>query len=257
MDFLQGRIATIHDFGVDLEKISVRLKALSVQKPICLILPMLYSEIKSESLSQILDELSQCDFLTKVSVALSASNKREYREVVELFDELPIPHSVIWCNSPNIQRILNEVAKRGIDVSGFSGKGRDVWIAIGVESTRHYALGFHDVDIVNYSRSIPIKLFYPILEEQMDFFFNKGYYARIGIKDRQIYGRVVRLLVFPLIEAFEQHIKQPSDFIKYMQSFKYPLAGEFAITSDLAENIRIPADWGFEIGLLAEVYRNA
>jgi glucosyl-3-phosphoglycerate synthase len=29
------------------------------------------------------------------------------------------------------------------------------------------------------------------------------------------------------------------------------------MTSDLALNIRIPADWGLEVGLLAEVYRNA
>ena len=35
-----------------------------------------------------------------------------------------------------------------------------------------------------------------------------------------------------------------------------PLAGEFAFTKDLAMNLRIPCDWGLEIGLLSEVYRN-
>jgi glucosyl-3-phosphoglycerate synthase len=34
------------------------------------------------------------------------------------------------------------------------------------------------------------------------------------------------------------------------------LSGEIAIYSDLAMRLRIPCDWGFEIGLLAELYRN-
>ncbi|MEB3246282.1 MAG: glycosyl transferase, partial [Synechococcus sp.] len=34
------------------------------------------------------------------------------------------------------------------------------------------------------------------------------------------------------------------------------LAGEFAFTTDLAMNLRIPSDWGLEVGLLSEVYRH-
>ncbi|RLA78287.1 MAG: glycosyl transferase, partial [Deltaproteobacteria bacterium] len=37
---------------------------------------------------------------------------------------------------------------------------------------------------------------------------------------------------------------------------RYPLAGEFSMHADLARVTRIPADWGLEIGLLAEIYRN-
>jgi glucosyl-3-phosphoglycerate synthase len=35
------------------------------------------------------------------------------------------------------------------------------------------------------------------------------------------------------------------------------LSGEIAIYSDLAMRLRIPCDWGFEMGLLAELCRNA
>ena len=42
-----------------------------------------------------------------------------------------------------------------------------------------------------------------------------------------------------------------------MQSFSYPLAGEIALYSDLATHLRVPSDWGLELGLLSEVYRNA
>jgi glucosyl-3-phosphoglycerate synthase len=41
-----------------------------------------------------------------------------------------------------------------------------------------------------------------------------------------------------------------------MDSFRYPLSGEFAMSRDLASQVRIPSDWGLEVGLLSEVYRN-
>ena len=40
-------------------------------------------------------------------------------------------------------------------------------------------------------------------------------------------GRVVRLLVFPLLNALEKTIGK-SDYLDFMKSFKYPLAGEFS-----------------------------
>ena len=47
-----------------------------------------------------------------------------------------------------------------------------------------------------------------------------------------------------------------SSFIRYLNSFRYPLSGEIAIYSDLALNLRFSGDWGFEIGMLAELFRN-
>jgi glucosyl-3-phosphoglycerate synthase len=45
-------------------------------------------------------------------------------------------------------------------------------------------------------------------------------------------------------------------FLAYLDSFRYPLAGEFCMYADVARLNRIPGDWGLEIGVLAEVYRN-
>jgi glucosyl-3-phosphoglycerate synthase len=45
-------------------------------------------------------------------------------------------------------------------------------------------------------------------------------------------------------------------FLTFLDSFRYALAGEFALNSHLAREIRIPADWGLEIGVLAEVFRS-
>lgn len=41
-----------------------------------------------------------------------------------------------------------------------------------------------------------------------------------------------------------------------MDSYRYPLAGEFCLVRDLARVIRIPSDWGLEVGILSEIYQN-
>ena len=41
-----------------------------------------------------------------------------------------------------------------------------------------------------------------------------------------------------------------------MDSFRYPLAGEFSFRRDVLYDLRIPSDWGLEIGVLSEMYRN-
>jgi glucosyl-3-phosphoglycerate synthase len=45
-------------------------------------------------------------------------------------------------------------------------------------------------------------------------------------------------------------------FLRFLDSFRYALAGEFAMRTNLARVNRIPADWGLEVGVLAEMYRN-
>jgi glucosyl-3-phosphoglycerate synthase len=41
-----------------------------------------------------------------------------------------------------------------------------------------------------------------------------------------------------------------------MDTFRYPLSGEIALDVDLARRTRIPADWGLEVGMLADVFRS-
>jgi glucosyl-3-phosphoglycerate synthase len=44
--------------------------------------------------------------------------------------------------------------------------------------------------------------------------------------------------------------------LEYLDSFRYILAGEFSMDVNLAHLIRIPGDWGLEVGVLAEIHRN-
>jgi glucosyl-3-phosphoglycerate synthase len=66
----------------------------------------------------------------------------------------------------------------------------------------------------------------------------------------------MRLLVTPLLRALKSIIG-PQPLLVYMDTFRYPLAGEFSMDVDLARRVRIPYDWALEVGMLAEIYRNA
>jgi glucosyl-3-phosphoglycerate synthase len=70
-----------------------------------------------------------------------------------------------------------------------------------------------------------------------------------------MHGRVTRLFVTPLIRALQRTIG-PHPLLTFFDSFRYPLAGEFSMDAQLARINRIPGDWGLEVGVLAEVYRN-
>jgi len=70
-----------------------------------------------------------------------------------------------------------------------------------------------------------------------------------------MHGRVTRLFVTPIIRSLEK-LLGPLPLLTYLDSFRYPLAGEFSMIADLARINRIPGDWGIEVETLAEVYRN-
>jgi glucosyl-3-phosphoglycerate synthase len=191
-----------------------------------------------------------------VLIPLSARNEKEFSQVKSFFSTLPQDHLIIWCNGPRVSNLLTELKDEGINVINYPGKGRDVWLAFGIASLQSYAIALHDADIQTYTELIPAKLLFPILEPELDFKFSKGFYARVNLENQIIYGRVFRLFVYPLLNALVNELGYEPDFLNYLRSFRYPLSGEFAMTKDIAIDVDIPGDWGIEIGVLAEIYRN-
>jgi glucosyl-3-phosphoglycerate synthase len=119
-------------------------------------------------------------------------------------------------------------------------------------SRKAEVIALHDCDIVTYSRELLARLVYPVVNPNLGFEFCKGYYARYA--DR-MYGRVTRLLMTPIVRTLNLTLEN-HPLLEYLDSFRYPLAGEFSMSVDLARVNRIPSDWGLEVGMLAEVYRN-
>ena len=135
------------------------------------------------------------------------------------------------------------------------GKGRNVWYCMGyiLSIGESEAVALHDCDILTYDRSLLARLVYPVANPKFNFDFCKGYYPRIS--EGKVKGRVARLLVTPLLRALEKTIGN-NEFISFVDSFRYPLAGEFSFRRRVLKDIRIPYDWGLEIGVLSEMFRN-
>jgi glucosyl-3-phosphoglycerate synthase len=256
MDMKQEEITTLHDLNLDKNKLMQSIGELADYRPVSIVMPMLYSEIKSEALKNITLKLNKCTYLHQVIIPLSAKNKEEFEHVKRFFKQLKIPNLIMWCNGPHIENLLNSLRSEGLNLNKYRGKGRDVWLALGISTLENYAVALHDADIQAYSEIIPTKLLYPILEPELDFKFNKGYYARVNIERTIMYGRVFRLFLQPLLRSLVDCLGTEPDFIRYLRSFRYPISGEFALTSDLSRDLDVPGGWGIEIGVMAEMYRN-
>ncbi len=254
-DFYQtGVVTTLHRLrGNSVERLEGDLERFSRSRPIALVLPALYSEFGTPAMQRIVQALRQVRYLQRIVVALGRATREDYERARGFFESFYTPVSVLWIDGDRIRRLFQLLEERGLSAGG-DGKGRSCWMAYGyVLAMRDCdVIALHDCDIVNYDREMLARLCYPVAHPNLGFEFCKGYYARVT--DR-MHGRVTRLFVTPLIRALES-MAPSSPFLRFLDSFRYPLAGEFAMDVNLARVNRIPGDWGLEVGVLAEVYRN-
>ncbi len=255
-DFHQhGIVTSLHQLNQrPLEKIEEELLEFRKKTPLGLILPSLYSELEGPALSNIVDELAKVNYLDQIVVGLDRANEKEFRHALKFFDRLPVTPDILWNDGPRLQKIDKMLSDKGLAPLEL-GKGKNVWYMFGyiLASQKAKAVAIHDCDITTYDRSMLANLIYPVAHPAFSYKFCKGYYARIA--NNTMNGRVCRLLVTPLLRALGK-VCDPSDFLHYLDSFRYPLAGEFALTNDVIEDIRIPSDWGLEMGVLSEMHRN-
>jgi len=254
-DFYQtGIITTLHRLGKpSLERIEGELLQFSRTRPIALVLPALYSEFEGPAMPKIVEELSKVKYLCEIVLVLDKASDKEFRNVRQFMSPIPGNVRIIHNDGKRIIEIYDTFKRNGLEV-GERGKGRSAWLAYGyvLANGKCDVIALHDCDIVSYSRELLARLCYPVVNPSLDYVFCKGYYSRVTNK---MHGRVTRLLVTPLVRSLQilagEHL-----FLKFIDSFRYPLAGEFAMSIDMARVNRIPWDWGLEVGSLAEVYRN-
>ncbi len=258
--YQNGIVANLHDFSygtsseANYKKLENDLMKFSKNNPMELILPCLFSEISGKALPKIVNEINKTKFLNHIVIGLDRANKNQYKEASNFFENLETPHSILWNDGPRLMELDKELKDKGLSPKEF-GKGRNVWFCIGMTLARGKAesIALHDCDILTYEKSLLAKLFYPVANPVFNFQFCKGYYPRVA--DGKMNGRVSRLLVFPLLLAMEKTIGR-SEYLDFMKSFRYPLAGEFSFRRNLLPRLRIPSDWGLEIGVLSEMQRN-
>ncbi|WP_370980333.1 glycosyl transferase [Agaribacterium sp. ZY112] len=255
-DFYQnGIITTLHDLKQrPLEHMEDELRQFSQTRPMGLILPSLFSELEGDALANIVNELSKVDYLNEIVIGLDRATEEEYRYALKFFEPLKQNFKVLWNDGPRLRAIDEKLRNEGLAPTE-PGKGRNVWYCMGytLASGKAESIALHDCDIVTYDRSLLARLLYPVANPNFNYEFCKGYYARVA--SGKIHGRVSRLLVTPLIRALKRTIGH-NDYLDFIDSFRYPLAGEFSFRADVMTDIRIPSDWGLEVGVLSEMNRN-
>ena len=219
-----------------------------------LVLPCLFSELESDALKNILKRINKVNFLQHIIIGLDKANQEQFKFAKKYFSNLNTAHSILWNDGPRLKKLQKELNQKEL-ANVEDGKGKNVWYCIGFAIARNSAeaVVFHDCDIKTYDESILIKLLYPLLNESMGYSFSKGYYSRYA--DNKLNGRVTRLLVTPLVKSLMKMFGN-NDYLDFIDAFRYPLAGEYALKKNLLKEIRIPSDWGLEVGILSELQRN-
>ena len=232
MEYVQGRIATLHDYGGAAPDAPTDRAAVVV--------PMTEREYGAWATERTLTQLESVD-PARVFVPLRASPERaaDFRTWLAEFD---LPLEVLWCSGGRVEALLSER-----DLDGEAGKGRDVWLALGLAAADHPYVVCHDADVRSYEAADVSRLLAPL---SWDFSFTKGYYARV--ENDRLYGRLFRLLYAPLVRALRERHDAP--ILDYLDAFRYALAGEFAATSELVRGLRVERRFGIEVGTLGGAF---
>ena len=258
-DFYQnGTITTLHNLNyATLEYLEQKLLKFSKRRKMGLIIPALYSELEKPALQEIVNTLKEVPYISEITIGLDRANQEQYEHAKQYFSVLNTEHTrcrVLWNDGPRMMELRKLIENKQIEI-GSPGKGRNVWLCFGymIASARSEAIALHDADIITYSRDMLARLFYPVSDPTLTYRFCKGFYYRSDGK--RLNGRVTRLMVTPLIRSLKK-IFPANEYLAYLDSFRYILAGEFSMRADIMKTVRIPSDWGLEVGILSEVQRN-
>lgn len=255
-DFFQnGIVTTLHDLGnrsgADLE---AEVAHHAKHTPVTLILPCLASEMEDGALDRIVTALASVPYLSRIIIGLDRADAAAYRKALGFFARLPQPHHILWNDGPRITGLIDELRAGGL-APRERGKGHNLWTCLGFLQAEGLGgiLATHDCDVVNYTPRLLARLVFPLLHPESNYVFAKGYYARVS--QGRLFGRVSRLFVTPLLRALK-HSQPPTRYLDFLDSFRYPLAGECAMQVDVARRLNLTTDWGLEIGVLSEIFRN-
>lgn len=252
-DFYQHtRLPTLHHLATpDSNAREAELVEMTRERPVALLLPALHTEVTRPALPSILRQVAEVPYISEVVLSMNGMNEAQMHDARakchEWLGEKPL--TLLWNDGPRLMAVHQSVTSEHVD-----GKGANIWMGIAcLRAAGHRGIVIsHDTDILNFGPGMLAKLCYPIAHPQLNYRFAKGYYSRVA--DR-LYGRVTRLLIFPLIQAF-QEVLGAQPLLEHLEGFRYPLSGEFAADSETLAGFSLPSAWGLEIAMLCEVHRH-
>jgi glucosyl-3-phosphoglycerate synthase len=235
MEYVQERVTTLHDFDTGPAVEDLPLDATAV------VVPMTESEYGHPTTERLLETLAAVGpdrILTPLRVP--AADLAAYTDWLTAISPRIEP---LWCNSP---AMADRLAAHGLD--GPTGKGRDVWLALGLAAETHEYVVVHDADIATYDAEHVPRLLWPLADGAA---VSKGYYARV--ENDRLFGRLFRLFYRPIVRALLA--TRPTPLVRFLAAFRYALAGDIGLTAERARGLRFERDLGLEVGTLCEVFR--
>jgi glucosyl-3-phosphoglycerate synthase len=256
-------ITTFHLLRDDPKHLRNQIRLHSRWKKTVLVIPLLASEYTDPAnlpvFENILKQLRDVNYLSTIIFGLDRATEAEAFRLRDLIRGFGIRHYLIqWNDGPGFSKIYDQLNEAGFNISE-PGKGRNMFLSFGIAmALGSHCIGLIDADIRTFKRVQLHRLFYPVVVLNYD--FSKAFYARFS--DGQMYGRVKRLLLDPLLLALKRKFTETQEdkmlrLIDFLLSFHYQLSGEVAFHVDLLKRMRFATNWGVEIFTLIEAYRKA
>jgi glucosyl-3-phosphoglycerate synthase len=264
-DFSQtsGQITTFHILRQDRKHLKSQLRLDYKWKKSVLIIPSLASEYTDpENLAvfqNMLRQLKGVSYLSTIIFGLDRATESDVFQLRDLIVSAGIRNALIqWNDGPGFSGIYEKLNNAGFDIRE-PGKGKNMFLGFGIAiALGAQSIGLIDADIRTFKRARLDRLLYPVVV--LDYDFSKAFYVRIA--NRDIYGRVKRLLLDPLLLSLKRKFAESKEdkmlrLVDFHLGFKYQLSGEVAFHVDLLKRMRFATNWGVEIFTLIEAYRKA
>ena len=230
-DFSQSGLITTLQRLNDSNRSALEEDLSTCGKSIALVLPCHSADLDRPPLQHIIRELSEARWLGEVFVSMNGPDSSALDRAYTLFKHLPCPVRVVW----------NEGG----------GKGENVAQAFRIicQQGLRSVIATQDCDVSSFHRHDLARLCYPVA--MLGYEFAKAYYSRAT--DR-LYGRVSRLFLAPLLQACV-NVAGHQPLLDFLLSFRYPLAGEIAVSTATAKSLPIAPGWGLELAMLCDIFR--
>jgi len=243
--------------------LKAHLRHHSKWKKAVLIIPLLASEYKDEAnrpvFENILKQLRSASYLSRIILGLDQAEPDDVRELARLIDRYELKNCLIQYNDgPGFSSIYDKLSQAGFGLE-MRGKGRNMFLSFGIAiALGAQSIGLIDADIRSFHRRQLDRLFYPV--QVLNYQFSKAFYARL--RDGQMYGRIKRLLLDPLLIALKRKFTATNEekvlrLVDFLLNFNYQLSGEVVFDRTLLQRMHFAMNWGVEVFTLIEAYRKA
>jgi glucosyl-3-phosphoglycerate synthase len=176
--------------------------------------------------------------LPMVTAIIPAYNEGStIRRVIQIVKKCAAVSEVILIDDKSTDNTVAEARKENIKIYTSKVKGKGSSMREGIQLASHDIIAFIDADITTYPDDVIDRLTRPVILQQADFV--KSYFERQA-------GRVTELVAKPLLSFLFPHISH----------FKQPLSGMIAGKKEWFEKLVIEDDYGVDIGILIDMYKN-